>query len=87
MPGAMWAPRQELEMQRPETSQQVRIDELETRVAQQDHSIAQLSDEVYRQQQQLAELEIKLRHLADRLRQIATPEQSGEPTYEVPPHY
>lgn len=74
-------------MQRPGTDQEARIDELEARLAQQDHSISELSDEVYRQQQQIAQLEINVRQLAERLKAVAAPEHPSNPTDEIPPHY
>lgn len=64
-----------------------RIDELEARLAQQDQSIIELSDEVYRQQRQIEALEIEVRHLAERLRETVTSEPDGNPADEVPPHY
>ena len=65
----------------------VRIDELEVRLAQQDHSIEALSDEVYRQQQQIAQLEVRVRRLIERLELVAPVESSEDPADEVPPHY
>ena len=69
------------------TDSKTRIDELETRVAQQDQSMIDLSDEVYKQQQQISALEIKVRHLAERLQLIATLEPANDSTDEIPPHY
>lgn len=78
-------------MKRPDTSatpgSEARMDELEARVAQQDQSILELSDELFRQQQQIAKLELELRHLAERLRAIAIPEPANELKDETPPHY
>jgi uncharacterized coiled-coil protein SlyX len=56
-------------------------------VAEQDQSLLELSNEVYRQQQRIAELEVKLRQLAERIQALATPEASPDPLAEVPPHY
>jgi uncharacterized coiled-coil protein SlyX len=64
-----------------------RIDELEAQLAEQDQSLLELSNEVYRQQQRIAELEVKLRQLAERIQVLATPEASPDPLAEVPPHY
>ena len=50
------------------TRSEQRIDELEARLAEQDHSILELSDEVYRQQRQIAKLETELQRLAERLK-------------------
>ena len=64
-----------------------RIDELETRLAQQDQTLLELSDELYRQQRQIARLETELRQLVDRMKTVSTPEPASAPTDEVPPHY
>ena len=64
-----------------------RINELETRLAQQDQSILELSDEVYQQQQQIVQLEVKIRHLAARLASMAPSDAESNATDEVPPHY
>ena len=64
-----------------------RIDELETRLAQQDQTLLELSDELYRQQRQIARLETELRQLLDRMQTISTPEPGSGPADEVPPHY
>ena len=78
-------------MKRPDISTapggEARIDELEARLAQQDQSLLELSDELYRQQQQIAKLELELRHLAGRLKAIAIPGPANEPQDETPPHY
>lgn len=65
-----------------------RIDELETRLAQQDQAILELSDELYRQQRQVARLEAELRQLVERMKTNSTPEPGPGPADdEVPPHY
>jgi len=66
---------------------QARIDELEARLALQDQSILELSDEIYRQQRRVGELEDQLRVLAQRIEIAATPAATGDPADEVPPHY
>ena len=66
---------------------QARIDELEARLAMQDQSIVELSDEIYRQQRRMGELEDKLRILVQRLETLAAPAESRGPADEVPPHY
>jgi SlyX protein len=63
------------------------IHELEARLAQQDHSILELSDEVYQQQQKIAELELKLRHLTQRLEAMVEEGAASDPAQEIPPHY
>jgi SlyX protein len=64
-----------------------RIDELESRLALQDQSLLELSDEVYRQQRRIAELERKLETLTERMTALA--ERAPEPAAadERPPHY
>jgi uncharacterized coiled-coil protein SlyX len=62
-----------------------RIDELEARLAEQDHSILELSDEVYRQQKQIAKLEAEVQRLAERLK--TQPQGAASNTPEMPPHY
>jgi len=70
-----------------EPSTDARIDELEARLAHQDQAVLELSNEVYRQQQQIAHLETRLRQLADRLSSIGSEESAGNASDEVPPHY
>jgi SlyX protein len=64
-----------------------RIDELETRLAQQDQTLLELSDELYRQQRQIARLETELRQLVDRVKTVSAPEPASSAADEVPPHY
>jgi SlyX protein len=64
-----------------------RIDELETRLALQDESILQMSDELYKQQQKIAELTLQVRHLTERVRTLAAQAPSPPPEEETPPHY
>ena len=63
-----------------------RIDELESRLALQDQALLTLSDELYRQQRQIAQLETQLRQLGDRVRTLNAPE-APQPADEIPPHY
>lgn len=75
-------------MERTGSNTESRIDELESRLAQQDHSILELSDEVYQQQKQIAQLEIMVRDLSERLQQVEPQDsQSNKPANEIPPHY
>jgi SlyX protein len=64
-----------------------RIDELETRLAQQDQTLLELSDEIYRQQRQIARLEAELRQLVDRMKTISTSDPASSPADDFPPHY
>jgi uncharacterized coiled-coil protein SlyX len=64
-----------------------RIDELEARLAQQDQSLLELGDEVYRQQRQIAELGEKLRVLTQRIEALTSREPTPGSLDEIPPHY
>jgi uncharacterized coiled-coil protein SlyX len=74
-------------MVRPSTDTETRIDELESRLAQQDQSILELSDEIYRQQRDIAQLEAQVRSLTERLRSVAAAEPANDAADEIPPHY
>jgi len=76
-----------MHMEQREKENDERIEKLESRLAQQDHSVLELSDEVYRQQQQIAELEIKIRHLAERMRSNESTSSTSGAVDEIPPHY
>ena len=67
-----------------------RISELETKVAFQDHTIEQLSDEIGTHQESIAMLQHQLRLLGDRFKQIKDDINSDMPQtieHEIPPHY
>jgi SlyX protein len=66
---------------------ETRIDELEARLAQQDQALLDLSDEVYRQQRQIAQLEHALRTLTERMVSLAERTPAPVPSDERPPHY
>jgi len=70
----------------PPEHSQARIEQLETRVAELDHAILEMSDELYRQQRQIATLELTIRDLRARLEQIRE-QAPGDPRDEKPPHY
>ena len=78
-------------MKRPDpqaSTDSARIDELEARLAQQDHSILELSDEIYRQQREIAQLELKLREIGNRVKALADSTGTAQGTQdERPPHY
>lgn len=69
------------------TDDQSRIDDLEARIAHQDQALHELSDEVYRQQQQIRQLEAVIRELISRLESAEPGEASSGPNDEIPPHY
>lgn len=67
-----------------------RIAELETKVAFQDHTIEQLSDEISAHQDALSQLQEQLRLLGDRFKQIKEDINNDQPqqiAHEIPPHY
>ena len=66
---------------------EARIDELEARLAQQDQAVLELSDELYRQQRQIAQLTQELRALRARFDALAAREPDVKPADELPPHY
>ncbi|MFQ5635341.1 MAG: SlyX family protein [Gammaproteobacteria bacterium] len=67
---------------------EARLIELETKAAHQDQAILDLSEEIYRQQQQLALLRDQCRHLLSRLESLAPADQrQRDPADDVPPHY
>jgi uncharacterized coiled-coil protein SlyX len=66
---------------------EARLDELEARLALQDQSIVELSDEIYAQQKDIARLEGKVRELTERLRAATAQDPAGDVSHEIPPHY
>jgi SlyX protein len=66
---------------------QQRLEQLETKVAFLEQANAQLSDELYRQQQQLEALRIELASLLERLDAAQSQATTYSPEDEKPPHY
>jgi SlyX protein len=66
---------------------EARIVELESRFAEQDQTMLELSDELYRQQRQIAALLAQLEQVTGRLDALATRTPAGDAGHEVPPHY
>ena len=69
---------------------QERVSELETKLAFQDHTIEQLSDEIGNHQESIAKLQQQLRLLGDRFKQIKNDIDNDMPQaieHELPPHY
>ena len=64
-----------------------RITELETKVAYQEHTIQELNEVIYKQQQQMDAIEIKCQHLMDRIQSLSESSPSEQPSNERPPHY
>ena len=64
-----------------------RLIDLESKVAHQDQALLDMSEEIYRQQQQIALLEDRCRHLQERLEIAGGADQAADPANEIPPHY
>ncbi len=64
-----------------------RLIEIETKVAYQEHTISELNDVIYRQQQQIDQLERICKALTDRMQDMAETSTSDKGGYEKPPHY
>lgn len=64
-----------------------RLIEIETKVAYQEHTISELNDVIYRQQQQIDRLERICNALTDRLQDMAESVNTDKGGYEKPPHY
>jgi SlyX protein len=76
-------------MSRDPQNPELRLDELEARLAFQDDLIENLNDVVARQDRELARLTRKLANLEDRLQDLAASASGGGEAsgHEVPPHY
>jgi uncharacterized coiled-coil protein SlyX len=66
---------------------EARIADLESRLTLADHAIGELSDEVYRQQQQISALEAAIERLIDQLKRIEATQTDERPRDDIPPHY
>ena len=66
---------------------QTQLIEIETKLAYQEDTIAQLNDALYSQQKQISELERTCNLLLDRIKAISEPGPGGKPADEIPPHY
>jgi len=64
-----------------------RITELETKVAYQEHTIQELNDVIYKQQQQIDKVEIMCQHLMGRIQALSESTGAEQPANEKPPHY
>jgi SlyX protein len=64
-----------------------RLTELEVRFMQQEHTIQELNEAVYRQEQAIMKLEREFALLNNQLRVIASSLQGGTDEEERPPHY
>ena len=66
---------------------QARLEELETRNTYQEATIGDLSARIYDQQQQIDRLQSRLESLAEKVRGLASGDNSPLPENERPPHY
>jgi SlyX protein len=63
------------------------IEELQTKVAFQEHTIEALNDALSSQQQQLDDLAFKVRHVIDRVKSIEPSNIAKQSEETPPPHY
>ena len=64
-----------------------RLIDIETKIAHQEHTIAELNDALASQQQQISNLEVLLRTLTDRVKSMAEAAPGGAADDAPPPHY
>ncbi|MDX1570064.1 MAG: SlyX family protein [Xanthomonadales bacterium] len=64
-----------------------RIEDLEARLAFQEQAIEQLSDTVYRQEQELTALKRRVKTLSERTSEMAERLADAPDGHEPPPHY
>jgi len=63
------------------------IEELQTKIAFQEHTIEVLNEALSSQQQQLDELTYKLRHVIDKVKSIEPSNMAKDSEETPPPHY
>ncbi len=68
-------------------SPEQRLDELETRLSFQDHTVHQLNDVLTDQQRQIDQLHALVDTLRQRLEAVSAALPAQAPADEVPPHY
>ncbi|WP_218310498.1 SlyX family protein [Alteromonas antoniana] len=66
---------------------QQQIEELETKVAFQEHTIDSLNDALTAQQKQLDDLSFKMKHVIDRVKTMQTSNIAKQSEETPPPHY
>ena len=64
-----------------------RINDLETKIAYQEHTIQELNDVIYQQQLRIDKVEIMCKHLMDRIQTMSESSGGEQPGNERPPHY
>jgi uncharacterized coiled-coil protein SlyX len=63
------------------------LEQVQSKIAYLERSIAELSDVVFRQHQEIQALEAKLKAVRDRLNGMSVDEASATEEQERPPHY
>jgi len=61
--------------------------EIETKLAHQEYTIAELNDALSSQQSQISNLELMVTALRERIKALSESAPTGGDTDEVPPHY
>ena len=61
--------------------------DIETKIAHQEHTVAELNDALANQQTQIAQLELQVRTLTDRIRALAAAGPGTADDDAPPPHY
>ena len=61
--------------------------DIETKLAHQEHTIAELNDALTNQQSQISNLDVQVRALMDRVRAMSEALPDEQPQDEKPPHY
>ncbi len=64
-----------------------RLDDIETKLAFQEDTLQALNGVIYRQQEQIAQLELTCKLLLMRLTELAASRSDFKPAEEKPPHY
>jgi len=75
------------EMEAQLESAHAQIEELQTKVAFQEHTIEALNDALSSQQKQLDDLSFKVRHVIDRVKSIEPSNIAKQSEETPPPHY
>lgn len=75
------------EMETQLESAHAQIEELQTKVAFQEHTIEALNDALSSQQKQLDDLSFKVRHVIDRVKSIEPSNIAKQSEETPPPHY
>jgi SlyX protein len=63
------------------------LEQVQSKIAYLEHAVAELSDVVFRQHQEIGALEVQLKALRDRLDSARSDETTRTAEQERPPHY